>query len=426
MKVLVVGSGGREHALVWKLTRSPSVDEVLVAPGNAGTAEIARNVSARPDDIESLVTLASGERVDLTIVGPELPLTLGLVDRLNERGLAAFGPTAAGAQIEGSKWFAKELMEEAGVPTAAARPADSPDEAMAHADEIGYPVVVKADGLAAGKGVVVAQSRDEALAAVDAALVDARFGDAGRRVVIEEFLEGEEASVLALTDGERIAVLTPSQDHKRALEGDRGPNTGGMGAYAPAPVVTDALLSEIRTGILEPTIVALAGKTGEPYRGVLYAGLMITDAGPRVVEFNCRFGDPETQPTLPLVDCDLAEVMLSASRGALDPAGVRLRDGAAACVVMASGGYPGSYEKGKVITGLDTVEEMDDVMVFHAGTDLTGGRVVTSGGRVLGVTAVGDDLETAIGRAYEGVDAISFEGATYRKDIGHRALGRRR
>ncbi|MBD3367033.1 MAG: phosphoribosylamine--glycine ligase, partial [Candidatus Eisenbacteria bacterium] len=284
--------------------------------------------------------------------------------------------------------------------------------------------VIKADGLAAGKGVAVAGNCEEAKAAVDAALLESRFGEAGHEVLIEEFLVGEEASVLALTDGERLAVLTPSQDHKRALEGDRGPNTGGMGAYAPAPVVSGAVLESVVTKVLEPTIAALAERTGEPYRGVLYAGLMITESGPSVVEFNCRFGDPETQPTLPLADCDLAEVMLAASRGELDPSSVGTRDGAAACVVMASGGYPGSYDKGKEISGLANAGSLEDVIVFHAGTRSEDGRVVTSGGRVLGVTALGHDLPSALERAYEGVGAISFEGAAYRRDIGHRALAR--
>jgi len=424
MKVLVVGGGGREHALAWKLAQSRSVESVLVAPGNAGTARTARNVPVRANDMDGLVSLASEEDVGLTVVGPELPLTLGLADRLIDAGLPVFGPTAACARIEGSKWFAKEIMDAGGVPTGKAWLTSSSDEAKGRADELGYPVVVKADGLAAGKGVVVAMSRSEAYTAIDAALLESRFGEAGASVLIEEYLEGEEASVLALTDGERLAVLTPSQDHKRALEGDRGPNTGGMGAYAPAPVVSDAVLGTVVSRVLEPTVAAVAERTGQPYRGVLYAGLMITQEGPKVVEFNCRFGDPETQPTLPLVECDLAEAMLAASRGKLDPSSVSAKPGASACVVMASGGYPGAYEKGKVITGLDEVEGMDDVIVFHAGTREKNGRVVTAGGRVLGVTAVGDDLTSALDRAYEGVEAIDFEGAAYRKDIGHRALAR--
>jgi phosphoribosylamine--glycine ligase len=424
MKVMVVGGGGREHALAWKLAQSDAVDELLVAPGNAGTASVARNVSVKADDVKRLTLLARDEDVDLVVVGPELPLTLGLTDRLVAEGVAVFGPTADGARIEGSKWFAKQLMLDAGVPTGAAWRTSSYDEALSRAEDLGYPVVIKADGLAAGKGVVVAADRTEAEDAVRGALVEGRFGSAGSDVLVEEFLVGEEASVLAITDGERLAVLTPSQDHKRALEGDEGPNTGGMGAYAPAPVVTDAVLSEITSRVLEPTVTALRDRTGTPYRGVLYAGLMINEDGPRVVEFNCRFGDPETQPTMPLVDCDLAEVMLAASRGELEPESVRAADGAAACVVMASGGYPGAYEKGKVISGLGDAEAIEGVTVFHAGTRVDSGRVVTSGGRVLGVTAVAADLAAAIDRAYEGVKAISFEGAQFRRDIGHRALAR--
>ncbi len=424
MKVLVVGGGGREHALAWKLAQSPKVDDIIVAPGNAGTASRARNVNVRADDVDGLLTLAKDERPELTVVGPELPLTLGLADRLIDEGLAVFGPTSSGARIEGSKWFAKEVMLAAGVPTARAWLVSSPNEARSRAEELGYPVVIKADGLAAGKGVVVAEDRDEARAAIDDALVRSKFGEAGQEVLVEEFLHGEEASILAITDGERLAVLAPSQDHKRALEGDRGPNTGGMGAYAPTPVVTAELQDEVAARVLRPTIEALRDRTGEPYRGVLYAGLMITPDGPRVVEFNCRFGDPETQPTLALGDFDLAEALLAASAGELDPSVVRTRDGAAACVVMASGGYPGTYEKGKEIHGLEDAEAMDDVTVFHAGTRREGDRVVTSGGRVLGVTAVGDDLEAAIARAYEAVERISFVGAAYRRDIGHRALTR--
>ncbi len=424
MKVLVVGGGGREHALVWKIAQSPLVTEVLAAPGNAGTAAQARNVPLKADDIDGLTALAADEGCGLTVIGPEVPLTLGLADRLAERGLPVFGPSKAAARLEGSKAFAKEIMKRGGVPTARAWLTEDRGEALGRARELGFPVVVKADGLAAGKGVVIATDEPAAAAAIDDALVDRRFGDSGSSVLIEEYLEGEEASVLAIVDGERIALLVPSQDHKRALDGDRGPNTGGMGAYAPAPVVTPAVFETTATDVIRATVRALSEFDGTVYRGVLYAGLMITGDRVRVLEFNCRFGDPEAQVVLPLLDGDIVEIMLAASRGQLDPATVRAKGGAAACVVMASGGYPGSYEKGKVIAGLDAADDMDDVIVFHAGTAIADGQVVTSGGRVLGVTGLGADLERAIGSAYAAVGAIDFEGANSRKDIGHRALNR--
>jgi len=426
MKVLVVGSGGREHALVWKIAQSPLADEVLAAPGNAGMSEQARCVGVAADDVEGLVALAKKERVDLTVIGPEVPLTMGLADRLAEAGLAAFGPTAAGARIEGSKWFAKELMFRGGIPTAKAYLADTTAEAAARADELGYPVVIKADGLAAGKGVVIAQNGTDARAAIESMLEGGRFGASGERVVVEEFLEGEEASILAFVDGERSALMVASQDHKRAFDGDSGPNTGGMGAYAPAPVVTPEMLPAIQRGIIDATVRALRETDGTVYRGVLYAGLMVTDDGPKVVEFNCRFGDPETQVVLPLLDCDIVEVMAATARGELDSAMVRTSEGAAACVVVASGGYPGSYEKGKTIGGLSSANAIDGVVVFHAGTANVNGDIVTSGGRVLGVTGVADDLENALVRAYEGVRTVSFAGSFNRTDIGHRALERSR
>lgn len=424
MKILVVGSGGREHALVWKIAQSPLAGEILAAPGNAGTATLARNVAVAADDIEGLVRLAADERVDLTVVGPEIPLTMGLADRLADAGLPVFGPSAAGARIEGSKWFAKKLMQKGGIPTGAAYLADTREDALSRADELGYPVVIKADGLAAGKGVVIAQSAAEAEAAVDDMLVRGRFGASGKRVLIEECLKGEEASILAFVDGERSALMVPSQDHKRAFDGDEGPNTGGMGAYAPAPVVTPAMLGTIKRDIIDATVRALHETDGTVYRGVLYAGLMITEEGPRVIEFNCRFGDPEAQVTLPLLEADIVEVMVATARGELDPSAVKTSPGSAVCVVMASGGYPGSYEKGKVIGGLASAGAFDDIVVFHAGTAERDGDVVTSGGRVLGVTGVADGLPAALVLAYEGVRVIKFAGAHHRKDIGHRALER--
>ncbi len=424
MKILVVGSGGREHALVWKIAQSPLAGEILAAPGNAGTATLARNVAVAADDIEGLVRLAADERVDLTVVGPEIPLTMGLADRLADAGLPVFGPSAAGARIEGSKWFAKELMRKGGIPTAAAYLSNTREDALSRADELGYPVVIKADGLAAGKGVVIAQSAAEAEAAVDDMLVRGRFGASGKRVLIEECLKGEEVSILAFVDGERSALMVPSQDHKRAFDGDEGPNTGGMGAYAPAPVVTPAMLGTIKRDIIDATVRALHETYGTVYRGVLYAGLMITEEGPRVIEFNCRFGDPEAQVTLPLLEADIVEVMVATARGELDPSAVKTSSRSAACVVMASGGYPASYEKGKVIGGLASAAAFPDVVVFHAGTAERDGDVVTSGGRVLGVTGVADRLPAALVLAYEGVRVITFAGAHHRKDIGHRALER--
>jgi phosphoribosylamine--glycine ligase len=426
MKILVVGGGGREHAIAWKIAQSPLVGEILVAPGNAGAGEIARAVPVSADDIDGLVALASEEACDMTVVGPELPLAMGLVDRLSEAGLAAFGPTAAAARIEGSKRFAKDLMLRAGIPTAAAWATSSRDEAIGRARDVGYPVVVKADGLAAGKGVVVAADEEEAIHAIDDALVRRRFGSSGEEVLIEEHLEGEEASILAFTDGRTAALLVPSQDHKRALDGDRGPNTGGMGAYAPTPVITASMLGWIEREIIGRAIEALSRDHGAPYRGVLYAGLMVTEGGLKVIEFNCRFGDPEAQVVLPLMDGDIVEVMREVVEGRLSASSFRTRPGAAACVVMASGGYPGAYEKGKPIAGLDAAAGKEGVTVFHAGTARGDAGVVTSGGRVLGVTGEGDDLPEALARAYDGARAIRFDGAYYRTDIGHRALERAR
>ena len=424
MKILVVGGGGREHALVWKIAQSPHAEEIIAAPGNAGIARLARTADVAADDIEGLVRLARDEEADLTVVGPELPLTLGLADRMQADGLLVFGPNQAGARIEGSKWFAKSLMQRANVPTARAYLAETREAALSGVRELGLPVVIKADGLAAGKGVVVAEDAAGAEAAIDDALVHGRFGAAGARILIEECLVGEEASILAFTDGERSALMVPSQDHKRAFDGDEGPNTGGMGAYAPAPVVTPEMSVTIQRDIIDATVGALRDTEDTVYRGVLYAGLMITDEGPKVIEFNCRFGDPEAQVTLPLLDADIVEVMIATAKGKLDPSAVRNADRAAACVVMASGGYPGSYEKGKAIGGLASVEAIDGTVVFHAGTAKRGSDVVTAGGRVLGVTGIADELEGALVRAYEGVRMISFSGAHHRDDIGHRALAR--
>jgi phosphoribosylamine--glycine ligase len=422
MKVLVVGGGGREHALVWKISQSPLAQEIVAAPGNAGIASLARCVPLAADDVSGLARFASDERFDLVVVGPETPLTLGLADRLTSAGVPVFGPSAAAARVEGSKWFAKELMLRARIPTAMAWRATGRDEALGRARDLGFPVVVKADGLAAGKGVVIARDRRALEAAVDDSLVRGVFGPAGEAVVVEECLEGEEVSVIAFTDGKRTALLAASQDHKRVFDGDEGPNTGGMGAYAPAPVLGAA--EDVARRVVEGAVSALEEYHGVEYRGVLYAGLMMTADGPKVLEFNCRFGDPETQVVLPLLDGDIVEVMASVAGGQLDPSRVRTRPGAAVCVVLAAGGYPGHYEKGAEIRGLAEAGALEGVVVFHAGTAFSGDRVVTAGGRVLGVTGVGRDLPDAVGRAYAGVREISFDGAHCRKDIGYRALRR--
>ncbi len=423
MRVLVVGGGGREHALVWKLRQSPRVREVYCLPGNAGIARLARCVPGDPEDVRAVADFAQEERVDLTVVGPEAPLVAGLVDELARRGLPACGPTAAAAAIEGSKVFAKELMARHGIPTAAYRVFDDPAAAREYVERLGGPVVVKAEGLAAGKGVVVAPGPAEAAAAVEEIMVRRAFGEAGRRVVVEEYLEGEEVSVLALTDGERVLTLPSSQDHKRALDGDRGPNTGGMGAYSPAPVLTPDLAQRVEQEILLPAVRALAAE-GRPYRGVLYAGLMLTAEGPKVLEFNCRFGDPETQAVLPRLEGDLADALEAAAGGDLRGVSLSWRPDAAVCVVLASEGYPGPYEKGRPISGLEEAEAMADVLVFHAGTVRRDGQVVTAGGRVLGVTGLGPTIAAARERAYEAVERIRFAGCHYRRDIAHRALAR--
>ncbi len=423
MKVLVVGSGGREHALVWKIAQSPRVTRVYAAPGNAGTAERAENVPIGAEDVDALAAFAEREGVDLTVVGPEAPLVLGIVDRFRERGLRIFGPTAAAARLEGSKAFAKAVMERCGVPTAEYREFSDPGEARAYVRERGAPIVIKADGLAAGKGVTVARTVDEALAAVDAIMVERRFGEAGARVVVEECLQGEEASFLAFCDGKNVLPMASSQDHKPVFDDDQGPNTGGMGAYSPAPVVTPELFDEILETVIRPTVEGLA-REGTPYVGVLYAGLMIQDGRPKVLEFNCRFGDPECQPIVMRMKGDLVPVLEACIDGTLDRVSLEWDPRPAVCVVMASGGYPGSYAKGHEIHGLDEAARLEDVVVFHAGTRREGDRVVTAGGRVLGVTALGEDIPAAIRRAYQAVERISWEGVHYRRDIGRKALRR--
>ena len=423
MQVLVIGGGGREHTLVWKLDQSKKVTKLYAAPGNPGMKDLAECVDLDIADLDGLADWAEKHAIDLTVVGPEAPLVAGIVDVFKARGLTIFGPSAKAAEIEGSKIFSKELMEKYGVPTAFFKVCDNLADARTFVEEKGAPIVIKADGLAAGKGVVVAMTKDEALAALDEMMGAHKFGSAGNRVVIEEFMEGEEASLLAFTDGKTIVPMLAAQDHKRVNDGDQGPNTGGMGAYCPAPVMTDALKEKTVKEVLRPIVDALA-KEGRPYSGCLYAGLMIKGDSVKVVEFNARFGDPETQVVLPLLKSDLAEIMVSCANGTLTPDLVEWSDKAAVCMVMASGGYPASYKKGIPITGLKAANAMDDVVVFHAGTREEDGKILTNGGRVLGVTAVADDIPSAQQKAYDAVDKIHFDGAHYRQDIAWRALRR--
>ncbi|MCK5241807.1 phosphoribosylamine--glycine ligase [bacterium] len=423
MKIMVVGGGGREYGLVWAAKQSVGVSEVIAAPGNAGIAQIARCLPVAAEDIEGLVNLAKKERPKIVLIGPEIPLTLGLTDRLQAEGIAAFGPTAAAARLEGSKTFAKEFMTKYRIPTAKYAVCRHSLEASKALDEFGIPVVIKADGLAAGKGVTVAMTREEADKAIQKAMVDKVFGEAGDCVVIEEYLSGEEASILAFADGKTIIPLVGSQDHKRIFDNDQGPNTGGMGAYAPAPVVTPELKEKIQKEILEPTLSGMQ-EEGTPYRGILYAGLMITALGPKVIEFNCRFGDPETQVILPLLTSDLIAAAQACLHENLTPELVRWSDEAVVCVVMAAPGYPGSYPKDLPITGIAEAEQDPDVMVWHAGTAEKDGQIVTSGGRILSVIAKAKDLKAAVDKVYQAAEKISFAGAQYRKDIAKLALAR--
>lgn len=424
MKVLVIGSGGREHALAWKLAQSPKVTRVLVAPGNPGTAaeKLLQNVPVT--DIKVLVELAKREQVAFTVVGPEAPLAAGVVDAFRAAGLPIFGPTKAAAQLESSKDFAKQFLVRHNIPTAKYQTFSDAAEAHAYIDTEGAPIVIKADGLAAGKGVVVAMTADEAHAAIDMMLLDNKMGDAGARVVIEEFMEGEEASFIVMADGRNALALATSQDHKRLKDGDQGPNTGGMGAYSPAPVVTPDVHARVMREIINPTLAGMTAD-GLPYTGFLYAGLMIDgDGRPRVVEFNCRMGDPETQPIMMRLKTDLADLIEAAIAGKLDHTEAEWDRRFALGVVLAAAGYPDSPRKGDAITGLPA-NEFEDVHVFHAGTADEDGQVVTAGGRVLCVTALGDNVRTAQKRAYEIADMIQFEGRQYRRDIGHRAIGRK-
>ena len=419
MNILVIGSGGREHALFWKLSESPQTERIYAIPGNPGMGEM---TDIAVTDNAAILQFAKEKDIGLVVVGPEVPLMNGLVDDLEAAGIPAFGPRANAAEIEGSKSFAKDLMKKYGIPTARYEVFAEAEAARAYIRSEGTPIVVKADGLAAGKGVVVAMTEQEALDAVDAIMENNSFGDAGEHVVIEEFMEGEEASLLAFTDGTVIRPMISAQDHKRAFDGDKGPNTGGMGTYAPAPVMTPELTERAVEEILKPTISAME-KEGRAYRGCLYLGLMITADGPKVVEFNARFGDPETQVVLPLLDGDLVQIMHACAGGTLADVPIRWKDCAAVCVVLAAGGYPASYEKGNEIYGIGNAEKLG-ALVFHAGTAKKNGKIVTNGGRVLGVVGMGKDIASAVQSAYDAVDQISFKGEYHRKDIAHRALNR--
>ena len=421
MKVLVVGGGGREHALVWKLAQSPRVTKLYAAPGNAGIAGLAECVPIAPSEVRRMADFAQERRVDLTVVGPEEPLTLGVVDEFEARGLRAFGPSRAAAELEGSKAFAKGLMKKYRIPTGYFQSFDRPEDAHRYVDEVGPPLVVKADGLAAGKGVILCRTGAEGHDAVKKIMEERVFADAGARVVIEEFLEGQEASFFAFTDAEHVVPMPSAQDHKAIHDDDQGPNTGGMGAYSPAPIVTPALQATIMDTIMLPTVRAMAAE-GRPFRGFLYAGLMIREGVPRVLEFNARFGDPEAQVLLMRLETDLVEIIEAVHQSRLQDLAIRWRPEAAVCVVMASAGYPGPYERGRPIADLTEAEQLTDVTVFHAGTARDGDRLVTAGGRVLGVTALGADIPAAIRRAYEAVECTHWEGHQYRRDIGRKAL----
>jgi phosphoribosylamine--glycine ligase len=424
MTVLLVGGGGREHALAWKLAQSPRLRRLIAAPGNAGIGAIAERAAVKDSAIDDLVALARRERVDLVVVGPELPLALGLADRLRAAGIAVFGPSAAAARIESSKAFAKDLMARHGVPTARFCTFTDAAAARGYCRELGAPLVVKADGLAAGKGAMVCATLDEADRALALCLEEGGFGEAGRTVVVEEFLRGEEASFFALTDGATVLPLAAAQDHKAVFDGDRGPNTGGMGAYSPAPVLDHAMQERVMADIVRPVVAALA-KEGSPFQGVLFAGLMITPAGPRVVEFNCRFGDPECEAILPRLGGDLLPLLEVVAAGRGLPESLDWRPEASVAVVLASAGYPGAYRTGVPVSGVEDAGSLPGVTVFHAGTATAGGRLVTAGGRVLAVQALGADIRAAVDRAYAAVARISFEGMHFRRDVGRRALERR-
>jgi phosphoribosylamine--glycine ligase len=421
MKILVVGGGGREHALVWKIAQSPKVSKIYCAPGNAGISGQATIVPIKANDLNGLLDFALEEKIDLTVVGPEDPLTQGIVDLFESKGLLIFGASRKAAEIEGSKAFAKEMMRKYHIPTADYELFDERNEAVQYIRKQGAPIVVKADGLAAGKGVIICKTIEEAIQSVDKIMVEKIFGEAGKRVVVEEYLIGEEASYIAFTDGKAILPMASSQDHKSVFDGDQGPNTGGMGAYSPAPVVTDEVSENIIQKVLRPIIYGM-GEEGRPYKGVLYAGLMIHNGHPKVLEFNARFGDPETQPVLMRMKGDIVPILEACMKGTLSQHQIEWDYRASVCVVMASKGYPGDYEKGKAIKGLKEVSRAEGVFVFHAGTAFKDNQIITNGGRVLGVTGLGEDISRAIERTYQAVKKISWEGVHYRADIGRKAL----
>lgn len=424
MKVLIVGGGGREHALAWKITQSPKVTKLYAAPGNPGIGKLAQLVDIPVDDIKTLADFAQKEQIDLTVVGPEIPLVAGLTDEFNARGMKVFGPSKKAAELEGSKVFMKDLLKKYNLPTAGYAVFTEKEQALKYIEQKGAPIVVKADGLAAGKGVIVAGTVEEAKEAVVDMLENGVFGEAGERVIIEECLSGEEVSLLAFTDGKTVAPMVPAQDHKRAYDGDLGPNTGGMGAYSPVPHISQALIDSIVRETIEPTVKAMA-EQGREYKGVIYAGLMLTESGPSILEFNARFGDPETQVLMARLETDLVEIMEAVENGSLNQIDIKWKKEAAVCVVMAASGYPGSYQKGEVIKGLEEADSLADTVVFQAGTKVEKENIVTAGGRVLGLTAWGVGLEEAVGKAYQASQKVNFQGAHYRKDIGHRAFNKK-
>lgn len=421
MKILIIGSGGREHALVWKIKQSELVGEIFVIPGNGGTGAIAKNIAIRQEDVPEIADFVLREKIDLTVVGPEAPLVVGIVDEFEKRNLKIFGPSQKAACLEGSKIFAKELMAKYNIPTAPFEIFDNSRKAVKFIEQKKSPLVIKADGLAAGKGVIVCDTKKQALLAVEEIMVKEKFGEAGRRIIIEEKLIGQEASIIALSDGESVLALDSSQDHKQIYDGDKGPNTGGMGAYSPAPVVTKEIFDYTMDKIIKNTVLSMK-KENTPYRGVLYAGIMITKEGPKTLEFNVRFGDPETQALLPRLNSDLADLILAACGGKLGDKKIAWNKKSCVSVVMVSGGYPGDYEKGKEIIGIEEAENLKDVVVFHAGTKKEGGEILTSGGRVLNVSALGDTVKAAQGFAYKAVSKIKFDGMYYRKDIAAKAI----
>ena len=417
MKIMVVGGGGREHTLIWKIAQSPLVKKIYCAPGNAGISEVGECVDIDVKNIERLAEFAKDKNIDLTVVGPEIPLVAGIVNVFEKNGLKIFGPSKDAAQLEGSKIFAKNLMTKYGIPTAKYKVFDNPEKAQDFIKEIGPPVVIKADGLAAGKGVIISNTQQEAESAIKKIMEDKEFGDAGDKIIVEECLEGRELSILAFTDGKTVIPMISSQDHKRVYDNDKGPNTGGMGAFAPSPFYTSELAQMVEEEVLKKTVNAMKME-GITYKGILYAGLMLTSEGVKVLEYNCRFGDPETQAVLPLLDTDLIEIMGAVVEDRLDEMTIKWKNKSAVCIVMSSKGYPAEYEAGLEIKGLEDVKGLNEIFIFHAGTTFENGKITTSGGRVLGITALGDKIETAAKEAYKGVKSIYFEGAHYRKDIG--------